>query len=165
MNCCTKLLDQKLLKLNPRKTEFMILGNFTLRKKVAHIFPIEPPKHNFAEIDPILGVAFNTASLLKKNISQIFVNHLSICHIRDLRRIRIHMKKTTIIYLDNAQVSSRLDHCDSLLFGCSEKCKTSLQRAQNFLVRVMTRSSRLSEHWLLLNQVLNLNWAFSHIKH
>ena len=43
-----------------------------------------------------------------------------------------------------------------MLLGCSEKYKTSLQRVQNCLARVVTRSSRLSEtrpllkvlHWL-----------------
>ena len=56
-------------------------------------------------------------------------------------------------------MSSRLDYCDSLLFGCSEKYKTSLQRVQNCLARVVTRSSRLSESRPLLK---SLHWL--HIK-
>ena len=46
-------------------------------------------------------------------------------------------------------MSSRLDCCNSLLFGCSKKYKISLQRVQNCLARVVTRLSRLkSLHWL-----------------
>ena len=52
-------------------------------------------------------------------------------------------------------MSSRLDYCNSLLFGCSEKYKTSLQRVQNCLARVVIRSSRLSESRPLLK---SLHW-------
>ena len=56
-------------------------------------------------------------------------------HIRDLRRIRIHLTSSTAIYLANVLVSSRLDFCNSLLFGCSKKYKISLQRVHNCLAR------------------------------
>ena len=99
--------------------EFMIIGNLPQRKEVAHIFPIELLNQNFSEIDSIwnLGVAFDPAFLFKKHV-------LNICrsafyHIRDLRRIRIHLNKATAISLANALVSSRLDYCNSLLFCCS----------------------------------------------
>ena len=65
------------------------------------------------------------------------------------------MNKATAISLANDLVSSRLDYCNSLLFGCSEKYKTSLQRVQNCLARVVTRSSRLSESRTLLK---SLHW-------
>ena len=60
-------------------------------------------------------------------------------------------------------MSSRLDYCNSLLFGCSEKYKTSLQQVQKYLARVVTRSSRLSESGPLLK---SLHWLCikSHIK-
>ena len=74
----------------------------------------------------------------------------------DLGCIRVHRNKATAISLANTLLSSRLDYCYSLLLSCSEKYKTSLQRVQNCLARVVTRSSRLSEsrplfksqHWL-----------------
>ena len=136
-------MNQNMLKLNPSKTEFMIIGNLPQRKKVAHIFPVELLNQNFAEIDSIrnLGVAFDPAFSFKKHVSNICRS--AFYHIRDLRRIRIHLNKA--ISLANALVSSRLVYCNSLLFGCSEKYTTSLQRVQNCLARVVTRSSRLSE--------------------
>ena len=76
-------------------------------------------------------------------------------HIRDHRCIRIHLNKATAISRANALVSSRLDYCNSLLFGCSEKYKTSLQHVQNCLARVVTRSSRVSESRPLLK---SLHW-------
>ena len=103
--------------------EFMIIGNLTKREKVAHIFLVEPLNRNFAEIDSVhnLDVAFDPAFSLKKHVSNICRS--AFYHIRDLRRIKIHLNKATEISLANALVSSRLDYqyCNSLLFGCSEK--------------------------------------------
>ena len=157
-------MNQNMLKLNPSKTEFMIIGNLTQCKQVAHIFPVELLNQNFAEIDSIrnLGVALDPAFLFKKHVSNICRS--AFYHIRDLRRIRIHLNKATAISLANALVSSRLDYCNSLLFVCSEKYKTSLQCVQNCLVRVVTRSSRLLEsrpllkslHWMHIKYKLNL---------
>ena len=109
-----------MLKPNPRKTEFMIIGHLTQRKKVAHIFPFELLNQNFAEIDSIrnLGVAFDPAFSFKKHLSNICRSVFY--HIRDHRRIRIHLNKATVISLADAPESSRLDYCNSLLFGCSE---------------------------------------------
>ena len=136
-------MDQNMMKLNPSKAEFMIIGNSTQQKKVAHIFPVELLNQNLAEIDSIriLGVAPDPTFSFKKHVSNICRS--AFYHIRDLRRIRIHLNKSTAISPANALVSSRLDHCNSLLFGCSEKYKTSLQRVQNCLARVVTRSSRI----------------------
>ena len=71
-------MNENMLKLNPSKTEFMIIGNLTQRKKVAHIFPVELLNQNFAEIDSIrnLGVAFDPAFSFKKHVSNI-VDQLS----------------------------------------------------------------------------------------
>ena len=63
---------------------------------------------------------------------------LNICrsvfyHIRDLRRFRTHLNKATAISLANALVSSRLDYCNLLLFGCSEKYITSSLKLLHWL--------------------------------
>ena len=56
-------MNKKMLKLNPSKTEFMIIRNLTQRKKVVHIFPVELLNKSYAEIDSIrnLGVTFDPA--------------------------------------------------------------------------------------------------------
>ena len=136
-------MNQNMLKGNPSKTELMIIGNLTPRKKVALIFPVELLNQNFAERDSIrnLGVAFSPAFSFKKHVS--IICRSAFHHIRDLRRIRINLNKATAISQANTLVSNRLDYCNSLLFGCSEKYKTSLQCVQNCLARVVTiRSSK-----------------------
>ena len=155
-------MNQNKLKLNPSETEFMIIGNLTQRKKVAHIFPVEFRNQLFAKIASIrnLGVAFDPAFIFKKHVSNICRS--AFYHIRDLRRIRIHLNKSTAISPANSLVSSHLDYCNSLLLDCSEKYKTSLQRVQNCFARVVTRSSRLSDsrpllkslHWLSIKSCI-----------
>ena len=143
-------MNQNMLELNPSKTEFMITGNLTQRKKVAHIFRFEHLNQNLAEKNSIrnLGVAFDPAYSFKKHVSNICRSVFY--QIRDLRRIRIHLNKATAITIANALVSNRLDYCNTLLFGCSKKNKTNLQRVQNCLARVVTRSCRLSKSRPLL---------------
>ena len=80
-------IKQNMLKINPSKTEFMIIGNLTQRKKVVHIFPVELLNQNFAEIDSIqnLGVVFDPAFPFKKHVSNICRS--AFYHIRDLSHI------------------------------------------------------------------------------
>ena len=85
-------------------------------------------------------MAFDSAFSFKKYVSNICKS--AFYHIRDLKRIRIHLNKATAISIANALVSSRLHYCNSLLLGCSEKYKTSLQRVQNCPARAVTRTSR-----------------------
>ena len=74
----------------------------------------------------------------------------------DLRRIRKFLDKNTAISLSNALVSSRLDYCNSLLYGVPKKSLNKLQMVQNTLARIVTRSRRdasatamlKSLHWL-----------------
>ena len=71
-------MNQNMLKLNPSKTEFMIIGNLTQCKKIAHIFPVELLNQNFAEKDSIrhLCVAF-IQHFHSRNMSRVFVDQLS----------------------------------------------------------------------------------------
>ena len=66
-------MDQNMLKFNPSKTVFMIIGNLTQRTTVAHVFSFELLNQNFAEIDSIrnLCVAFDPAFSFKKHVSNI----------------------------------------------------------------------------------------------
>ena len=44
-------MDQNMLKLNPNKTEFMVIGNINKRIIAGHIFRVELLNRHFAEID------------------------------------------------------------------------------------------------------------------
>ena len=77
-------------------------------------------------------------------------------HIRDLRRIRRYLPVSVAKTIATALVTSRLDYCNSLFHNIAIKDITKLQRVQNCLARVVTRSPRFtpskpllkSLHWL-----------------
>ena len=128
------------LKLNPDKTEFLLIGYERQWSKYLSMFPIE-----------LLGVkscpaksACNLGVIFDKNFN--FRSHRSaICssciyHIQDLRRIRRHLDLDSAKLLANALVSSRLDYCNSLLSGIAEPDLTKLQRVLNGLARVVSKS-------------------------
>ena len=81
---------------------------------------------------------------------------ISYYHLRDLRRIRKFLGVETAILLANAMVSSRLDYCNSLLYGVSKSNIAKLQRVQNALCRIIFRLDKMSHvtpflkklHWL-----------------
>ena len=50
----------------------------------------------------------------------------------------------TAILLANAMVSSRLDYCNSLLYGISKSNIAKLQRVQNALCRIIFRLDKMS---------------------
>ena len=107
----------------------------------------------------MLKLARNLEGIFDKNK---FCSHISaICssciyHIRNIRRIRHHLDLESVVLVANAQVSSRLDYCNSLLFEISETDLTNLQRILNYLACVVTKpppftrsvSLLRSLHWL-----------------
>ena len=74
----------------------------------------------------------------------------------DLRRIRRHLDLDSAKLLATALVSSRLNYCNSLLYGIAGIDLTRLQRVQNQLARQVTKSPPFtcslpllrSLHWL-----------------
>ena len=144
------------LKLNPDKTEFLLIGNERQRSKYLSKFPIEllGVKTNPAKSACNLGVIFD------KNFT--FLSHISVVcnscfyHMRDLRRIHHHLDLDSTKLLAAALVSSRLDYCNSLLYGIADIDLTRLHRVQNQLARLVTKSPPFTRsipllrsfHWL-----------------
>ena len=127
------------LRLNPDKTEFLLIGNERQRSKYRSMFPIQ-----------LLGVetypaksARNLGVIFDKNFN--FRSHIfAICssciyHIRDLRRNCRHLDLESAKLLVRALVSSRLDYCNSLLCGIAETDLAKL-RVLNHLACVVTKS-------------------------
>ena len=69
---------------------------------------------------------------------------------RHLRRIRRHLDLDSAKLLATALVSSRLDYCNSLLYGIDDIDLTRLQRVQNQLTRLVTKSPPFTHSFPLL---------------
>ena len=117
------------LKLKPDKTEFLRIGNKRQRSK-----------------------NFTFRSHISVGCSSCFY------HMQDLRRICRHLDLDSAKLLATALVSSRLDYCNSLLFGIADIDLTRLQRLQNQLAHLVTKCPPFTRsipllrslHWLLV---------------
>ena len=149
-------MTESRLKLNADKTEFLIIGTHRQRDKIKTLFPI--PLLNQHVMPAVstrnLGVIFDDKLNFREHISQIC--RTCFYHIRDLRRIRRYLPVSVAKTIATALVTSRLDYCNSLFHNIAIKDITKLQRVQNCLARVVTRSPRFtpskpllkSLHWL-----------------
>jgi len=102
-----------------------------------------------------------------KNIGVTFDNHIlfndhvaSICkssfyHLRNISYIRKYLSSTTIAILDHAFVSSKLDNCNSLLYGLLNYQVKKIQHVQNAAARLISLS-RKHEH--ITSILLHLRW-------
>ena len=104
------------LKLNPDKTEFMLIGNKCHRNKFDSKFPVDilnnsiPPAAHAKNLGVIIDSDLNFQRHIK--------NTVKVCNyfIRDIRRVRKHLTLDASTALANALVSSRLDYCNSTTF-------------------------------------------------
>ena len=92
----------------------------------------------------LLNLLIISGVIFDKNFT--FCTHISVVcnscfyHMRDLRRIRRHLDLNSAKLLATALVSSRLDYCNSLVYGIADIDLTRLQRVQNQLARLVTKS-------------------------
>ena len=77
-------------------------------------------------------------------------------HLYNLRRIRKYLTQQTCEKLVHAFVTSRIDYCNSLLYGLPAKQLNKIQRVQNTAARIIFRLPKFchitptlfSLHWL-----------------
>ena len=144
------------LKLNPSKTEFLLIGTKLQREKFLNNFPclLLGQETNPSTSAKNLGVLFDSSLNFRKHISQTC--RACFYHIRDLRRIRKSLSLDLAKQIAVALVSSKLDYCNSLFHNMPEKDIARFQRVQNCLAKVVTNAPRFSRsvpilkrlHWL-----------------
>src|SRR6267154_1586189 len=155
------------LSINPSKTEFLLIGTPQQRLKFSSISIafrssiLSPTTHCRN-----LGVVFDGDLSFDKHISSICSS--SFYHIRQLRQIRSVLDRPFAILLANALVSTKLDYCNSLLFGLPLHSIRRLQLVQNSLARVVVPSTRRfhpitpvlrSLHWLPISSRIDYKIA------
>ena len=165
-NCLNQVqswMNTNKLKLNPDKTEFIVIGHQKQREKFNHLFPVKllnlstEPSHSVRN----LGVIYDSNMSFGKHITHVCKS--SFYHIRNLKRIRKHLSLSTAKSIANALVCSRIDYCNSVLSGITDTDMGRLQRVQNCLARVITRAPRFSPsipllkslHWLPIRARIN----------
>ena len=137
-------MDGVKLKLNPEKTEFIIIGQKATRESLAPNFLVLLLQNNISPSVEVknLGVIFDSDNSFDNHVAKVC--RACYYHLHDLRQIRKFLGVETAILLANAMVSSRLDYCNSLLYGVSKSNIAKLQRVQNALCRIIFRLDKMS---------------------
>jgi hypothetical protein len=145
------------LKLNCSKTEVLFIASPHVHRKLLT---------NGGSV--VVGEDIIASSEQAKNLGVIFDKCMnmegqikSICQacylqLRNIRSIQTFLSKEALSCLVHAFISSRLDYCNSLLFGAPDHLINKLQRIQNMAARIVTNTSKYdhitpilhSLHWL-----------------
>ena len=143
------------LKLNPDKTELILIGSKNNRKQLLPHFPINILGNQVSPAQSVknLGVVFDSNFTFSDHVSQVIKS--TRVHARDLYRIHPLLDLKTSVLLANALVSSRLDYCNSRFVSLTDFELRRLQLVQNSLCRVVTRSSKFSH---ITHQLKKLHW-------
>ena len=141
------------LKLNPDKTEFLLIGNEWKQTKCLSMFPIElhGVKTNAAKSARNFGVIVDKNFIFCSCVSAV----CSSCfyHMWDLWHIHGHLDLDSAKLLASALVSTCLHYCNSLLYDIAN---IDLIRLQNRLAHLVTKSPSFTRsvkplrslHWL-----------------
>ena len=126
------------------------------RECLINKFPTQLLGNSISPTDTVmnLGVTFDSLNTFTSHIT----NMCRVCyyHLNDLRHIRKYLSVETAALLANSMISSRIDYCNSLLYGVSKYKVAKLQKIQNALCRIVFRLDRTSHitpclqklHWL-----------------
>jgi hypothetical protein len=155
----TKWHLENCLLLNPSKTELLVTGTRQQVTKFQNA-TAEAPAFQFAGNSVsrsnsirVLGVTIDQHLTFDSHVSKVVQS----CnyHIRGLRYVRQLIDKDMANTLSCSIVSSRLDYCNALLYGMTQKNFNSLQRVQNSLARVVCNAPYRSPPQPLLK---SLHW-------
>ena len=140
--------------LNEEKAEFLLTGTKQQLAKV-DIVHIKVGKVNIAPHSPVknLGVWFDSNLSMVDHITKTY--SAAFYYLYNIRRIRKYLTKECTETLIHAFISSRLDYCNSLLFGVPECHLHKLKRVQNAAARLIFQESRFCHITILLR---SLHW-------
>ena len=141
------------LKLNKDKTEFLMISS-KFDPQLSH------PVLNFGN-DQIhsssnarnIGVIFDSSMSMVPHVNSICKT--SFYHLRNIARIRKFISMKTAETLVHAFITSRLDNCNSLLYGLPRTLLDKLQYVQNSAARLVTLSKK---HDHITPVLFNLHW-------
>ena len=149
-------MTNNLLKLNGDKTELIVITTSDKNSESQNIVVNVDGTdiQQTSEAPRNLGVLFDSTCSLSKHVSNVCksINY----QLYSIGKIRKYLNTTTTERLVNSCVTSRLDYCNSLLYGIKESTLSQLQYCQNNAARVISLRRKYDHispvlkdlHWL-----------------
>ena len=111
-------MDGVRLKLNPEKTEFIIISDRQARESIMQKFPTQFLGNSISPTNEVknLGVTFDSGNTFASHITKVC--RACYYHLKDL--IHKFLSVETAALLANSMISSRIDYCNSLLYGVNK---------------------------------------------
>ena len=128
------------LSVNPDKTEYLLFNSKNINVPVSinlNLNTISP-----SECAKNLGVIFQSDMSMDKHISSVVKTCFH--QLREFCHIRSFIPKSAAIIFANAFIYSRINYCNSLFYGLPKYSINRLQKIQNSVARIVTRTSRSS---------------------
>src|SRR6218665_1519101 len=131
--CCCSMLAR------PRRSH-LAHGQQLVKRSTDTSLKIGDASVAIVEVDNVklLGVIFNSTLSMDNQVNAV----VKACnfHISPLRHVRSCLTPEAARTISIGLVTSKLDYCNSLLYGTSESNINKLQRVQNDLARVVLRA-------------------------
>ena len=142
------------LKLNDDKTEFVIIGTRQQLAKV-NIDSLTVGDSTLAPSSEVknLGCWLDNQLKMDKGINKVCQTTFN--HLYNIRKIRRFLSPDCTQTLINAFVTTRLDYCNSLLYGLPAYQLQKLQRVQNAAARIICNVKRFDH---ITPSLFNLHW-------
>ena len=138
INDVKALATANMLKLNDNKTELMLVTS--KRTKHLHSLPtfitIGNVQIPFKKSVKNLGFTLDCHLTMNAHVSNIARTcYFELCRLTSIHRFLTSTATATLV---SAFVLSRIDYCNSVLFGSTHDVTSHLQRIQNYAARVST---------------------------
>ena len=142
------------LKLNPEKTESMVAGTTHSLKQIS-LAPMSIAGSSISSQNSVkyLGVRLDNSLTMQRHISDVCRS--CFLALRRISSIRPFLSTESTATLVHANITSRLDYCNSSLSGISSDQLSRLQRVQNSAARLVLKKRKREHITPLLNQ---LHW-------
>lgn len=135
--CANKLM------MNDQKTEVLVIHPVRTHPIIQPVIKIGQTEITPAKSIRNLGVIMDDNAKMELHIKQICSS--AFFQLYKIGKIRSHLTKPALERLVHALITSKLDYCNSLLYGLPQSQIQHLQRVQNTAARLIT-GSRKHEH-------------------
>ena len=162
-NCVADIchwMDVNELKLNHDKTEIMLIYSKYHTRPLFSCFSMGNERLTTTANARSLGVVLDDNMLFDVHVSDICRSSFS--QLRNLSKIRKYLTQESDKIAVHAFITSKLDYCNSLLYGCRKVQLKKLQYVQNTAARIITQTRKFDHitpvlsdlHWLPVSFVL-----------